>query len=106
MARSSSRNGARALLSQAATQVAALAAAQHIALPFDDVVQHVEQAVQVTGRNPVVDAAKTSNAVRPRKSTRVCGAVVRLGEELGHQHACEPDAVRAGQGTRSDLCSI
>jgi len=73
-------------LSQAATEVAAVAAAQHIALPFDDVVQHVEQAVQGDWAQPVVDAADVERGAATEIDA-ICGAVGATRGRVGHQHA-------------------
>lgn len=73
---------ARQLMHEAAREVAAVAAAQGIALPFEDAAARTEEVARLTAHNrssmlqDVLRGAETEIEV-------ICGAVMRRGEELG-----------------------
>jgi 2-dehydropantoate 2-reductase len=70
------------LMRRVVSEVAAVAAAQHILLPFEEAAARVEQVAHLTAHNhssmlqDVLRGAETEIEV-------ICGAVVRIGETLG-----------------------
>lgn len=73
---------ARRMMAEAAREVAAVAAAQGIALPFDDPAARSEDVARLTGPNR---SSMLQDALRaaPTEIDAICGAVMRSGERLG-----------------------
>jgi 2-dehydropantoate 2-reductase len=73
---------AREIMRAAADEVAALAAAQGIPLPFESAAEHCEEVARLTAHNR---SSMLQDALRGVETEieAICGAVVRKGEELG-----------------------
>jgi 2-dehydropantoate 2-reductase len=73
---------ARLIMRQAATEVAAVAAAQGIALPFEDAAARAEDVARLTAHNRSSMLQDAQRGVTTEIEA-ICGAVVRAGESAG-----------------------
>lgn len=73
---------ARGLLRQAAAEVAAVAAAQNITLPFPDAAAQAEQVAKLTARNTSSMLQDVLRGVETEIEA-ICGAVVRAADPFG-----------------------
>jgi len=73
---------ARGLLCQAATEVAAIAAAQNVTLPFPNAAAQAEQVARLTARNTSSMLQDVLRGVETEIEA-ICGAVVRAAGPLG-----------------------